>query len=377
MFEKLTVSFDTREHEQFVERVNKSNNIKAKKLLIDLDTSIGFRCNDCNQVLPFYRYSQRLSSKTGLYICKCMRCTNQNICPFKKIFNVAKRRNQSVFKTGEPDFDLGYLKKLYFEIQGCKCKITNQALNLEYGNGNPHNLSLERIDNKRGYFKDNVVFICLWLQVGHTYNFTPIEWRDIITYESKDDGFVFDKSCFIQSTQKKRIQQRKRRNTYSIKNVKGIVISKVCTDCGIRKSSSLFSKTEGRLQSYCNSCNVLRAAKIRNTTRGFIIKLCHTAKANALKRSKIKGRYDTANEIASNLFDLIVELVINQDGRCNYTGIPLRFETKHIHAVSLDRIDDGKGYIRGNLQLIISPLNTSWKPTKEEFLKCRDSILGL
>lgn len=74
----------------------------------------------------------------------------------------------------------------------------------------------------------------------------------------------------------------------------------------------------------------------------------------------IKARY---KEVDITIDDLI-EVWKNQNGKCPYTGydliLPENGNLKKIdifHRASLDRIDSSKGYVKGNIQFVSTPIN--------------------
>lgn len=58
--------------------------------------------------------------------------------------------------------------------------------------------------------------------------------------------------------------------------------------------------------------------------------------------------------------DQLQELWKQQDGRCAYTGVPFdlrRSTVRPMAAPSLDRIDNEKGYVPGNVQFVCTAVN--------------------
>jgi hypothetical protein len=65
-----------------------------------------------------------------------------------------------------------------------------------------------------------------------------------------------------------------------------------------------------------------------------------------------------------------------QMGRCAYSAIPLTLDINCYNTVSLDRIDSGKDYLRGNVQLVCAAVNKMKQEYSEElFLHLCKSIV--
>lgn len=70
----------------------------------------------------------------------------------------------------------------------------------------------------------------------------------------------------------------------------------------------------------------------------------------------------------SELHRIIEDLIVDQDGRCNISEIPLQFdgeETDKQLLCSLDRIDSSGHYERANLQLLCRFMN-KWKSSDSD-----------
>lgn len=69
------------------------------------------------------------------------------------------------------------------------------------------------------------------------------------------------------------------------------------------------------------------------------------------------------------------ELFQNQDGHCALSGIKLVFGYKSKATASLDRIDNRKGYLQGNVQWVHKDLNRmKWKHSQEEFVRLCQAV---
>jgi hypothetical protein len=111
-------------------------------------------------------------------------------------------------------------------------------------------------------------------------------------------------------------------------------------------------------KSRCRPCDNIRRIMRVNTPRGFIIKMVGDAKRNARCRQKKRNGIDNSGDCEDDLLSLFIDIIKEQNGRCAITGIPLVYKQNHIFAVSADRIDNNKGYVKGNVKMIITPLNT-------------------
>jgi hypothetical protein len=266
-----------------------------------------------------------------------------------------------------PEYTVDDLKAMYKKQHG-RCFILGTAMKEKRGDHDPYNMSPERLDNKKGYVAGNVVLICQFLQIGGKGDYLPDEIRSWFNYDASDDGFVFDTIDFTEPLKNKR-----RNNVTSIKtyNDNGVLISKTCVDCGTDKVMSCFYKAKHKYgSSYCKPCADIRdKQRINDTPYKFIMSMTHTATRSTKKRDKKRSRNDDSGTSDANIFNLFLSIIKKQKGRCAITNIPFVYKTCHKFAPSPDRNDNGKGYIAGNVEMIIVPLNTAKKPSNAELRK--------
>jgi hypothetical protein len=362
---RLTLPFEKYRHDAFITRLEKSKNTKALAFIANHDgTTVGIMCNNCNETIPFYCYRKRKISKYGIEFSKCTKCMNGACCPYSNMLQSMKgnsnRRGHS-----SPEYTVDDLKDMYKKQHG-RCTISGVPMKEKRGNHDPYNMSPERLDNKKGYVAGNVVLICQFLQISGTHDYLPDEIRSWFNYDAIDDGFVFDTIDFTEPNRKK---QRDRVTPIKTYNDNGVLISKTCTDCGVDKNMLCYYKanwTEGGI-SWCKPCATIRERQRNDASPyNFINKMAGTATSITKRRGKKRSRNDDSGISDTNLFDFFISIIKKQKGRCAITNIPFVYKTCHKFAPSPDRIDNGNGYIAGNVEMIIAPLNTSNKPPNAE-----------
>lgn len=126
----------------------------------------------------------------------------------------------------------------------------------------------------------------------------------------------------------------------------------LCCDCGIEKTLADFGvKSNGdSVRSYCKTCDKRRKAEYTRTLRGNTkILVC-----NARQRSTKKG-------LACNLSsDLILNKILDQQGRCAYSGVQMELLLPHSDwRMSLERVNNAVGYVPENCVLIAAEFNTT------------------
>lgn len=142
-------------------------------------------CAQCHK--KFYRSKVRKSTKN--YFC-CQECRNQfqiegksdEFSPFRYFMHKIEQKSKKYNEIS--DIDLQFLKFLWRRQRGiCHYsglkmrlpKTCNETIN------SPQRASLDRINSSRGYFQDNVEFVCQFVNLGKN------------TFSKKDIDSLFKK----------------------------------------------------------------------------------------------------------------------------------------------------------------------------------------
>ena len=165
--------------------------------------------------------------------------------------------------------------------------------------------------------------------------------------------------------------------------------SKICPKCMQNKSSEHFSKRsdcENGLMSWCQLCNREKVKKWRKLNKEKVLKYTENwRKNNRDKLNKIQKKYrfnNPKNVRASKMlleakkkclkknipFDIDYNFILKKMSgmKCEKTGLDFIFYSngkRGPYSPSLDRIVPEKGYIKGNVRVILWALNAfknSW-----------------
>jgi hypothetical protein len=361
---RLTLPFEKYRHGAFIARLEKKQNTKALDFISTHDANtVGVMCNNCKETKPFYKYHQNSSHKYGMEFTKCTKCTNGANFPYSDMLRIMKKSSNDRGHS-PPEYTVDDLKAMYKKQHG-RCFILGTAMKEKRGDHDPYNMSPERLDNKKGYVVGNVVLICQFLQISKG-DYLPDEISYWFNYDAIDDCFVFEDVDFTKPNRKKHRDSITPIKTY---NDNGVLISKTCTDCGVDKKMSCFYKAKGNEggRPYCKPCAIIRNNQRRNASPyNFINNMACAAKGSTKSRGTKRSRNDDSGISDTNLCDFFISIIKKQKGRCSITNNPFVYKTFHKFAPSPDRIDNGNGYITGNVEMIIAPLNTSNKPPNAE-----------
>ena len=295
----------------------------------------------CKKCQIQYDKLYRLSSK-GFFVgmCKSMNA------------NAKLRKGKGRIEAGVVNIDSNFLVALFKEQQGL-CYYS--GLPLSCTSFTNWLCSPERLDNNKGYIIGNVKLICLEFNSPHR-QWSKDKTLQVAQLQKKDISF----DELTNDVENARLLYKVK--TYTTREApikkKGIVLYN-CTCCNGYFDKSLFYpiKINPFINANCISCCKNKSDVARNTMRGFIIHAlgsardhCKNIKKN-VKRSEENSKYELTLEI-------ILNKIIQQKGRCYYSNIPLTFKPKTDWSLSIERLDNKKGYTDKNTVLICLEFNS-------------------
>eukprot|EP00397_Hematodinium_sp_SG-2012_P038811 GEMP01042281.1.p1 GENE.GEMP01042281.1~~GEMP01042281.1.p1 ORF type:complete len:479 (+),score=9.62 GEMP01042281.1:141-1577(+) len=263
---------------------------------------------------------------------------------------------------GRFEIDVPFLLNLWLKQKG-RCAYSDIVMNIEPWT--PWKLSLERQDNALGYVPGNVVFACAEFNtVDHTVNAKGAvhgssKWsREKVRSvpETVRSSLPLSDSEFVQKTEC--LDATATRNKYSKRQVldNGNIL---CPSCNRFLSPDNFHfhrrNTFGR-QHICKPCSSSYLSEYRNTLIGFLRSRLHSVKQSAKVRSD-KGRGE-AGDFNMTLADVLM-LYKKQRGLCYYASVKMTLKPRSDWMCSIERLDNSKGYVHGNVALICCEFQTS------------------
>ena len=179
-------------------------------------------------------------------------------------------------------------------------------------------MSLERIDNSEGYVKDNCALVAAEFNSSDYSRCKGVRAEDICGTAQWSSGKV----CMV---------HRLDTTFVSLPQLEADVTRATRHPC---------------ISSVCGDYSRFYARTLRGK-----------AKALASTARRASARRQRTSEIE---YTDILEMLLKQGGRCFYSGVPLRYDQPHVDwVVSLERLDNSKGYVRDNCVLIAAEFNTT------------------
>jgi hypothetical protein len=145
--------------------------------------------------------------------------------------------------------------------------------------------------------------------------------------------------------------------------------SKICAYCHTQKHTDKFPK---RGDNYCKACACVVEHKRNYKNLDTYIKYLHThAIVNAKQRLKVKNPIKARGEVCDDLSSILSKKI---DKPCHYSGFKLTRVLGSIYNASPERLDNDKGYVEGNVELVCVCFNTifetcRWSPVKFQWFQ--------
>jgi hypothetical protein len=202
-------------------------------------------------------------------------------------------------------------------------------------------MSLQRLDDSKGYIRENVVLCC------SEFN-NKTKW----THDNIDKLFEPFEDILVNF---ELIKEKQKTRVKSLTNtIDGIEYYK-CTYCNIFKERDDYNQ----IRNGCKSCHNIRTKKYNSTPRGHMYNLVSSAKTRTKKRMNKKTTKKRESDFDID-FDYLVSLYHKQHGKCAYSNVPMSFGSYKDNdwITSLERINSLKGYTKDNVCLIAVEFNT-------------------
>lgn len=337
---------------------SKVKTTKLKLFIRTLKDNYGIYCEKCCRFLPIYRFSRHSEHHNGLRR-YCMKCQYNGRNIFQRILTDMKS-NSKTKKFKVPEFTKKSIKDMFWKQRG-RCFYSNIQMELVRDMNCPFAISAERLDSKRGYEVGNVVLIIQCLQFQQ-----QIDVQQYITQRFNVD---FDESYFMKMKMTcDNIARVRKFKGYRKKSLNGDYQCTLCNEITTR-----FSRYN---KSACESCVDEFNQKDKASDVRFLRQKLHDAKRHAEKKRRNIHRHCENHEVNLTIQE-VIDKIIEQKGVCALSGNMLSYTNNRCRQLSLDRLDNSKGYTKDNIQLICAPWNTKARPTKDQFITIRESTQKL
>lgn len=305
---RLTVPFRQNWYEVWIDRCKRASNYKAMQLMHDVGNENGIYCPNCKNYLPVYNFRTRKPSPFGVQLTMCSDCRTDCRCPYNRILANAKTRQRIRNEQGRGHGEVE------IDIPFLKDLYKRQ-------NGKCFYTGLDIFEKHR----DNDPFNMSLERLNNLLGYTKDNCMFIC-------GFLqFSKGNFDEVSTKELIFYNKDSDDY------------------VYNQDEVFSKDNLK----------------------YMKGMCNNMKSTSKKRYKKRKREDESGVVDENIFELLVDTIKEQGNRCNITGIPLKYEPNNIHTASVDRYDNRLGYVKGNIQIVVAPINTHMMPSNDIWHKIR------
>jgi len=301
------------------------------------------RCRPCH----YQRHIDYISTERGFFVKLASAIRS----------NAKKRAAKGRTDAGVCTIDADFLMKLFHEQNGlCYYSglpmITKPLSNWQ--------VSCERLNNDLGYIESNIKLVCLEFNTGNgQWSREKVQQIDKLIKRRVNLTKLRQRIEEAKEKPNPTVLQRKRKPSI----IKDRIELLHCTNCDEYLDKSNFCKDRQARSSQCRDCTRVKFDAYRQTLRGFAKRLIHHVEKHVAKISKNKKRSKENSEFTLTL-DNLLQKIIDQKGRCAYSGIPLAFTLDTPWRMSIERVNNKLGYTPSNTVLICIEFNTgdnSWQ----------------
>jgi len=307
------------------------------------------QCTNCSKIQPIANFTKDKQKKDGL-CSHCRTCTKEMrkryVTTLKgylgKLINSAKIHSKARLLKGREEAGIFALRIEEVQAQWTKqnglcfySKIRMSTIQCS-----DWQCSIVRLDTNKGYIIDNIVLCCCEFNHSKQWHTDKI----IKAIELSQSDFVLPNYEYEQS--KRIISKAKPIERKIIDNALFIK----CNKCSIFCHNTEINTNAN----YCKKC--------KREYDNLYIEKPRTHFLNLLTRAKHRSNKSKRETLTFDiLYDDIVNLYIQQNGRCAYSNIPMTFgrNLDKEWLCSLERKDPLKGYTKDNICLICYEFNTA------------------
>ena len=237
-----------------------------------------------------------------------------------------------------------------------RCAYSDRPMRL--GPHTAYAMSLERVDNDDGYTRSNCVLIAVEFNSTDHSGFSRDQ--SAVTGSAKWSKKKFDAvqrlrtSCVDLEALSMQVQAARQRNNARKMGPRPPRAAedgeKWCFGCSTFKPVQQFNVDRSRpdgIKSRCKTCTREADRSYHSTLRGFV-----------MDRLNHRSRRATLSE------DDVLDMILQQGGRCYYSGLPLELLKPHTDwRWSMERLNPRLGYTQQNTVLVADEFN-SWSSNK-------------
>jgi len=295
-----------------------------------------FRCYICKKIKE---NKERHGDTT-----RCKLCARQmNDGDKKKMIHYLWQRTRAIMKKNKHkcgNLTERCLLEKYDNQEG-RCYIS--GIEMALGTFHDWQISVERVDENGPYSNDNVVLICREFQHGCRQYSREIwdEMCALVIGVQEEDTETIDQMIREEIDTPDYELPLPPKPDHPTTKEDGTRFCKYCQEW------KALDEMAYKHSSNCKNCRKTRRDERKSTFHGRIHYMYMTAKEGHVKR-KLEFTITEKD---------IEKTYLEQYGRCFYSKIPLGFSGQY--QMSLERIDPTKGYIQGNIALIVLGLNVS------------------